>query len=132
MDFSELKDKAEDIFSDLKEKISDFVSENKIMSIAISALVVVILICIILLSVTSKKKKDKTPEIPKMTLELSAEQKIPDGPELPRNYNLYREPSETWTEEESRQWFTNPTEKEVNALSSANDSLINEIIEAAP
>ena len=130
MDFSEIKDKVTDFFSKVKEKISDFVSENKVISIAISTMLLLIIICIILISAMGKKKKKINPL--EIKLNLSYEQQLPDGPELPRNYNLFRESKEKWTEEEGRQWFTIPTEKEVNSLSLANDSMINEIIEAAP
>ena len=131
MDFSEIKERAADIFSDLKSKAEDFIQENKMISIAIAAMIILILVCIILLAVLAGGKKDKE-EQKIMNLELSTELVIPNGPELPGNYNVYRESEEKWTEEEGRQWFTNPTDKEINSLSQANQNLIEDIIEAAP
>ena len=125
MDFSELKGKATEFFSNLKTKISDFVAENKILSIIISAMAVLIILCIILIAIVAGKKKNKVPEI-------STPQVIPNGPELPRSYNLYRESEEEWSEEDGRQWFTTPTEKEISSLSTANENMVNDIIEAAP
>lgn len=132
MDFSELKDKITETFSEIKNKLSDFVCENKMISLAISGMLVLIIICIILLAVASGKKKDKKKVIPGLQLELSTPQVIPNGPELPRNYNLYRESEEMWSEEDGREWFTSPTEKEISSLSTANENMVNDIIEAAP
>ncbi|MDD5929902.1 MAG: hypothetical protein PUC37_08875 [Spirochaetales bacterium] len=132
MDFSELKGKATEFFSNLKTKISDFVAENKILSIIISAMAVLIILCIILIAIVAGKKKNKVPDIPAMALEISTPQVIPNGPELPRSYNLYRESEEEWSEEDGRQWFTTPTEKEISSLSTANENMVNDIIEAAP
>lgn len=132
MDFSELKDKFTEFFSNLKTKVSDFAAENKVLSIAISGMAVLIILCIILIAVAASKKKNKTQDIPVMALEISTAQVIPNGPELPRSYNLYRESEEKWSEEDGRQWFTTPTEKEVSSLSTANENMVNDIIEAAP
>ena len=78
-------------------------------------------------------KKDKEPKkVPGQELVLTEKLVVPNGPELPRDYNTSRQTKDKWTDQESQQWFTIPGDKEIEALSKSNDNLINEIIGAAP
>lgn len=116
----------------LIEKVQEFYEENKKLSFIILGLIAVLLICIILLiSLTSKKKKD-VPAVPGTVLELTETPYIPDGPELPKDYTASRTVKDKWTEDEAKEWFTVPSQKEIDSLSKANDMLINEITGAAP
>ena len=131
MDFKGIWDKIKEKLSPLVEKAREFYEENKLLSYIIVGLVALLFLCIILLIVLTGKKKE--PEvIPGTVLELTEPLAIPDGPELPKDYTASRTPKDKWSEEESREWFTVPGQKEIDSLSKANDNLINEITGAAP
>ncbi len=117
--------------SPLTEKIREFYENNKMLSYIIAGLVALLILCIILLiALTGKKKEPAT--VPGTVLELTEPLVIPDGPELPKDYTASRTPKDKWSEEEAQEWFTIPSQKEIDSLSKANDNLINEITGAAP
>ena len=117
--------------SPLTEKICEFYENNKMLSYIIAGLVALLILCIILLiALTGKKKEPAT--VPGTVLELTEPLVIPDGPELPKDYTASRTPKDKWSEEEAQEWFTIPSQKEIDSLSKANDNLINEITGAAP
>lgn len=131
MDFKEIWKNIKDKLSPLFEKIRSFYEENKMLSYIIAGLFALLLLCIILLIVLTGKKKE-APVIPGTVLELTEPLAIPDGPELPKDYTASRTPKDKWSEEEAQEWFTVPSQKEIDSLSKANDNLINEITGAAP
>ena len=131
MDFQGILDNIKEKASSIFEKVRDFYEENKMLSYIIAGLVALLLLCIILLCVIAGRKKE--PEvIPGTVLELTEPLAIPDGPELPKDYTASRTPKDKWSEEDAEEWFTVPTQKEIDSLSKANDNLINEITGAAP
>ncbi len=131
MDFQGLLDNIKEKASSIFEKIREFYEENKMLSYIIAGLTALLLICIILIIVLAGNKKE--PEVvPGSVLELTEPLAIPDGPELPKDYTASRTTKDKWSEEETEQWFTIPTQKEIDSLSKANDNLINEITGAAP
>ena len=101
------------------------------LSYIIAGLVALLLLCIILLIALAGKKKEPAP-VPGSVLELTEPLVIPDGPELPKDYTASRTPKDKWSEEEAQEWFTIPSQKEIDSLSKSNDNLINEITGAAP
>jgi len=123
--FEDLKEKINSLY----EKVKDFCMENKMISIIIACLIAVILICIILLTCTvGHNKPEPDPEPVTLTQPLVN----PDGPALPKDYNISRKTEKNWSDEEVSEWFTVPSEKEIEALSKSNDNMVNEIIGAAP
>ena len=121
-----------DFISSLSDKVTSFYEENKKIFFIILGLILVILFCLILLVATSEKDKKKQKDLPGSNLQLTESLIIPNGPELPRDYNISRKTKDKWTEEEAEPWFTVPTEKEINSLSNSNENMVNEIIGAAP
>ena len=131
MDFQGLLDNIKEKASSIFEKAREFYEENKMLSYIICGLVVLLLLCIILLIALTGKKKE--PEVvPGSVLELTEPLVVPDGPELPKEYTASRTPKDKWSEEDSEEWFTVPSQKEIDSLSKANDNLIKEITGAAP
>lgn len=131
MDFKRIWENIKEKLSPLVEKARGFYEENKMLSYIIVGLVALLFLCIILLIALTGKKKE--PEvIPGTVLELTEPLAIPDGPELPKEYTASRTPKDKWSQEESEEWFTVPSQKEIDSLSKANDNLINEITGAAP
>lgn len=131
MDIKGIWEKIKEKLSPLTEKIREFYEDNKMLSYIIAGLVALLLLCIILLITLAGKKKEPAP-VPGTVLELTEPLVIPDGPELPKDYTASRTPKDKWSEEETQEWFTIPSQKEIDSLSKANDNLINEITGAAP
>ena len=129
--FGNTKETVSNFFKPLIEKVREFYEENKKLSFIILGLISLLLICIILLCILAGKKKEPV-VIPGTVLELTEPLAIPDGPELPKDYTASRTPKDKWSEEEAGEWFTVPSQKEIDSLSKANDNLINEITGAAP
>ena len=131
MDFKGIWENIKNRLSPLVEKVREFYEENKMLSYIIAGLVALLLLCIILLIALAGKTKEPEP-VPGTVLELTEPLVIPDGPELPKDYTASRTPKDRWSEEEAQEWFTIPSQKEIDSLSKANDNLINEITGAAP
>ena len=131
MDFKGIWENIKEKLSPLIEKVREFYEENKMLSYIIAGLVALLLLCIILLIALAGKKKEPA-VVPGTVLELTEPLAVPDGPELPKDYTASRTPKEKWSEEDVQEWFTVPTQKEIDSLSKANDNLINEITGAAP
>lgn len=131
MDFKGILDNIKEKTSSLIKKVRDFYEENRMLSLIIAGLVAILLLCIVLLIALAGKKKE-TPKVPGAVLELTETPVIPDGPELPKDYTASRTMKDKWTEEEAQEWFTLPSQKEIDSLAKSNDILINEITGAAP
>ena len=139
MDFASIiesvKEKITSIIDSLSEKLQNLMETNKKLVILIAAMFVTLLICLILLialaaSGADKKKKDKS--IPLSTVLQVEEPVIPDGPKLPKDYNISRPAKDKWDDQEAMEWFTIPGENEVEGLSFSNDKIVKDILEAAP
>ncbi len=131
MDFSELKENINEKFSDLSERLINFCQENKKLAIAAGAFILLLFTGLIVLTASIEKKKKKQPEKP-YVLELSETLQIPESPELPKDYNISRRTKEKWDESETDEWFTVPSDTEIDSLANSNDNMINEIVGAAP
>ena len=129
--FENTKESVSTFMEPLVEKVKEFYEENKMLSYIIAGLVALLILCIILLCVLAGKKKEPA-AVPGTILELTENLVVPDGPELPKDYTPSRTTKERWTDEEAQEWFTVPSQKEIDSLSKANDNLINEITGAAP
>lgn len=125
-----LFEKIKDLYNSLKQKFLCFYEENKRLTYLILALVLAVLLCIIILLAGSGKKNKKT--VPGQKLELTEKLVVPDGPVMPREQTISRKTKDKWSEEEAEPWFTVPSDREIDSLGKANDSLVNEIIGAAP
>ena len=131
MDFKGILDSIKEKTSSIYEKAREFYEENKMLSIIILSLVALLLLCIILLiSLTGKKKEPVV--VPGTVLELTEPLAVPNGPELPKDYTASRTPKDKWTQEDAEEWFTIPSQNEIDSLSKANDKMIDEITGAAP
>ena len=131
MDFKKTFTKTKEKIVTLVNKIIDFVKEDmrRTLIILISILIV-ILIILVIISVTKVSEKDKKNEAAPIVL--SQELIIPEGPQVKQDYTVSRQPEEKWGIEETDNWFTVPSSKDVDDLSKANDNLILDVIGAAP
>lgn len=133
MDFKAVFESLKEHLESLKDTVLDFFEENRKLSIIISSLTVLILICVALLIVSlNSEKSKKNKNSPVDPLVISETPLIPNGPTIPRDYNISRKTKNEWTDEEVSDWFTTPSDSEIEALSKTNRNMINEIIGAAP
>ena len=133
--FESVKEKITEVTESIGEKARDLMETNKTLFFAILGMIFAILICLILLIFIiagGSGKKDKNKGIPETTVMGTETPVIPDGPKLPKDYNISRPAKDRWTKKESEEWFTVPSEKEVESLSFSNDKVVNDILEAAP
>ena len=125
--FENLKDKIVSLY----ELIRDYCRDNKRNAILFASLGGSILILIILLLCLPKSnKKNKKAEPPEIVLTQTL--LIPDGPEIHTDYNISRQIKDKWDDKQAEEWFTVPTEKDIESLEKANDNIINDITGAAP
>ncbi len=124
--FSDIKDKIISLY----EKVCDYCRENKKMAIIIAGLSVFIIVLVIILIASLGTKKEKTDL--QMPLILSEQPLIPNSPEIQNDYNMTRKTEKSWSEESLDEWFTIPSDKEIDSLGKTNDTIITEILGAAP
>ena len=138
MDFASiiesLRDKITGLIDSLSEKLSELMETNKKLVFLFAGLIFAVLLCLILLVIAlSKSDKEKdTKSIPQTEILEVEEAVIPDGPKLPKDYNISRPVKDKWTDEEAEEWFTIPGANEVDSLSFSNDKIVKDILEAAP
>lgn len=130
MNFEEIKESLSEKlqFTELKEKLELL---DKKTLILLCSLCLVILVCLVLLFFSLSSRKNKTSEI-KDAFSITEKLYVTPRPDLPKDYNVSRKTQEKWSVEESDKWFTTPTEKEIDSLSISNDTIVNNIVEAAP
>jgi len=117
-------------FKGFFEKLADYCRENKRNAILFSCLAVSILLLIILLAALPHNKKNK--KIEEKEIVLTEEALIPDGSEIHRDYSISRQTKDKWEDEQIEEWFVTPGQKDIDSLEKANDSIVSEIIGAAP
>lgn len=131
MDIKKMFTKTKEKIVSLVNKIIDFVKEDMRRALIILlSFLIVLLIILVIVSVASASKKDKAIEVAPIVL--SQELIIPEGPQVKQDYTVSRQPEENWDVEETDNWFTVPSSKDVDDLSKANDNLILDVIGAAP
>lgn len=130
MDMHEFFENIKEKFSSFIEWIKEYCAENKRNAILFAALFICIIFLFILIICLSSSKKQKTE--PEKSIVLTQELLVPDGPELHKDYNISRETKDKWSDSEAEKWFEIPTSKDINSLEKANDSIINDILGAAP
>lgn len=126
MSFNELITKIKNFFS----KILSYLQENKKRTLIILISLLLLLLFILIISYCIKNLGKESNY--KQQLYFSEELLIPEGPQTNEEYKVTRQTNETWSKEETDQWFTIPTTKEINILEKQNDKLVSDILGAAP
>lgn len=131
MNFQEIFENVKEKVLEFIDRISEYYEENKTKALIIAGSVISFLIILVIILALAGKT-DKKEAVIKPQLELSEKPVVPNGPVLPRDYNISRKTKDKWTDEDADEWFTVPSDKEIETLSKSNDAIINEIIGAAP
>ena len=132
MSFTEIFTGIGEKIKSLFEQIKDFYQENKIKSLIICALFVLILLLLIVLFCILGSDKNKKIIKTETDIILSETPLVPKSPELQEDYSFSRLTKDKWTEEDANEWFTIPSNADIESLSKSNDLIISEITGAAP
>lgn len=116
----------------LIEKAADYFRENKLQAFIISGLIALIFLLLIFLGIAVSFNKKKNTVAQEKTLVLTESPLIPTGPEVQEDYSVSRMSKDKWSEDEADEWFSIPTEKDIQSLGNSNDKIVSDIIGAAP
>ena len=130
MDFNNFITKLKEKIISLYTKVYEYCQENTRNAIIYASLGCFVLILLILILCLSSPKKTKIEN--RKNIVLTEDLLIPDGPELFNDYNISRETQDKWSDEEAETWFEVPETKDITSLEKANDTIISDIIGAAP
>ena len=125
--FTQLKDKT----VSLVKKTVSFCKENprKAVIVLCSSLIVILLILLISI-IAGRPKEEKEADGPQIVF--TEELLVPDELVTEYSYDISRQTEEKWSEEETEKWFTIPTTEQINQLEKENESMISDVIGAAP
>lgn len=116
------------------ESIKEFVSQKGRFAFVASAILVILFISAMIVSIAqcgTKSKKTKTFETKEP--DISVENLVPPSSSaISNDYYFSRVPNDEWSDDEVEKWFTEPSQKEVDELGSANEALVQSITEASP
>lgn len=117
-------------FNESVEKISDFLNEHKKIALGIIAGLVVLLLILIIGIAASGRSKKSIPD----TISHNQEDPfmLPQNTTVTEDYYFSRTTGEKWDQEQVDQWFTIPGTATVEELGRDNDTLVQEILGAAP
>lgn len=115
---------------DIKEQISDFREKSPLgfkIAVILSALFLIALIVFLFQGTPQKIVLDEAEN-----LVPDAEILIPDSPDFEKDYFPSRQTEEKWSDAEIMNYFTPPDSASMEKLEQSNDSIINDILGAAP
>ncbi|MBQ2601403.1 MAG: hypothetical protein II584_03290 [Treponema sp.] len=117
---------------ELIDRLRDFVEDHKILSVAIIIGIVIILISIVLvvgISSGTKKKKVNTVD---SVLTIEDDFVPPQDYTMTEDYYFSRQTDDSWPQEEVDRWFAVPSTPVMDELRKDNNSIVEEILGAAP
>ena len=125
--FKNLIEKLKSLF----QKIINFCRENPRKALIAGCSVCIVILVLILSSIIVKTPEPKKTE-PEQVIVFTQDLLVPDEMDSEYSYDISRQTQENWTEEETEKWFTIPTPDQVEQLEKENESMISDVIGAAP
>lgn len=125
-----------DFMSERTQDFVDFLKSKKpvaVVTLILIALTVCAVITMTVYSCANQKPRSKKLPVP-VAEPFEPDQPIvlPSSPEIADGYALSRTPQTKWTQEEEEKWFTAPDTNNLEDLKKANDSMMSDVIGAAP
>ena len=111
------------------EKISDFLNEHKKLALGI-IIGLALLLLILIIGMVASGKKESIPS--KVSNNHEDPFMLPQNTTVTEDYYFSRTTGEKWDQEQVDQWFTIPGTATVEELGRDNDTLVQEILGAAP
>lgn len=125
--FKNLIEKLKSLF----QKIINFCRENPRKALIAGCSVCIVILVLVLISIIVKTPEPKKTE-PEQVIVFTQDLLVPDEMDSEYSYDISRQTQENWTEEETEKWFTIPTPDQVEQLEKENESMISDVIGAAP
>ena len=125
--FKNLIEKLKSLF----QKIINFCRENPRKALIAGCSVSIVILVLLLISIIVKTPEPKKTE-PEQVIVFTQDLLVPDEMDSEYSYDISRQTQENWTEEETEKWFTIPTPDQVEQLEKENESMISDVIGAAP
>lgn len=121
-------------FRGFKEKVQDFIDGNRKLALILLVAILLILILLVMLIVGSASKGSKSVSAQEPNGAEAFEDSFipPQDATLGDDYYFSRNTEEQWSKEEADSYFTVPTPSVIDELRKDNDSLVEEILGAAP
>ncbi len=116
-------------FLSIREKLQKLNTKKVLIFASIATSIGGLCLIIAIISINVVKKE---PEIQQISYELEYPIELPKEPGYEAEYKLSREPQKSWSREEVTEHFTIPEGENLERLSSANEKIIIDILEAAP
>jgi hypothetical protein len=114
----------------LIENIKDFFRGKRLLAVLISIGVFLFFTASVIIIIQSCPAKNKFPKGEQFVSD--QELLVPSEPVLEKEYYFSRNNSETWDDQEVKEWFTVPDGRSFEQLQKANDGIAADITGAAP
>ncbi len=118
-------------FSELSDRIKDLFHEKPLVFLLSVLFIFFALVAIIISLIQTSPKKIKNTPVPQSFTPDSAII-VPSEPEIQKDYWPNRTTGKSWTAQEVEEWFYVPDDKAIEELEKANDSIVTDILGAAP
>lgn len=119
-------------FENLGENVRDFIHEKPLISALIGIFSLLFFAAFVIILIQTSEPKAPTPTFKKDSFSADAKLLIPSAPEAEKEYYPSRIVKNAWEEKDVEPWFTMPDDDTLDSLKDANDSIISDIIGAAP
>ncbi len=121
-----------EIIKKLKEIFSteNIVNAARNFYVMISAFVILVVLLLILIFSHGSGKSSKKSVLPTATLR--DDLILPDEPGIKQEFQYYHLQKTKWNDEDAEKWFVKPNSQMMEELSTSNDKLISDVLEAVP
>lgn len=114
------------------DTLQDYVLSHKKQMIYVCGGLVLVLLLLCALIITSPDIKPKK-NVPKaQAVPLEDTPVLPEEPGIGDEFRYYREQHKVWSREDAEEWFTPPDGDILKDLEETNNTIISDILEAAP
>lgn len=119
-------------FDDIGDNIRNFMQEKPLISTIIGIVTFFFLAALVIILIQAAKPGDSGQTFRRESFSADAKLLIPAAPEVEKDYYPSRTVKNAWTEADVAPFFTVPDAESMQSLEKANDSIVTEIIGAAP
>lgn len=122
-----------DFFSDLKERAKEFFTgEKKHVALIASLFMCLTFAALLVFIFYPRKNRTKKNSRVERTLEVTEKLFPPAGPDVESTYVKSRKTPEKWNDDDIEKYANQPDENELSKLKNTNDTMISDILGAAP
>lgn len=119
-------------FDNLGDTVRDFVQEKPLIATIIGIFTLLFLAALVIITIQTSKPKAPKQTVANEPFTADAKLRIPDAPDVEKDYYPSRTVKKAWSEEDVKPWFTVPDGETMKNLEKANDAIASDILGAAP